>query len=49
MRPPASITPAQWLAVLAVWGLVGYGVLAPPRMEGKAEARRDQIHLIACR
>jgi hypothetical protein len=45
MRPRSSITPAQWLAVLAVWGLVAYGALAAP----KAEARRDQVHLIACR
>jgi hypothetical protein len=44
MRPYSSITPAQWLAVLAVWGLVAYGALVSP----KAEARRDQVHLIAC-
>ncbi|EJL36889.1 hypothetical protein PMI01_00863 [Caulobacter sp. AP07] len=42
---PHSVTLAQWLAVLAVWGLAAYGALA-----GKpAEARRDQVHLIACR
>lgn len=41
--PP--VTPVQWLAVLAVWGLVAYGALA-----GKpTEARRDPVHLIACR
>jgi hypothetical protein len=34
MRPPASVTPVQWLAVLAVWGLVAYGALAAP-MEGR--------------
>jgi hypothetical protein len=45
MRPPASITPVQWLAVLAVWGLVAYGALVAP----KAEMRRDQVHLVACR
>jgi hypothetical protein len=39
------VTLAQWLAVLAVWGLVAYGALASP----KAEARPDQVHLIACR
>jgi hypothetical protein len=42
---PHRVTLAQWLAVLAVWGLAGYGMLASP----KAEARRDQVHLIACR
>ncbi len=42
---PHDVTFAQWLAVLAVWGLAGYGALASP----KAEARRDQVHLIACR
>ncbi|SFI97905.1 hypothetical protein [Caulobacter sp. UNC279MFTsu5.1] len=45
MNRSAPVTPVQWLAVLAVWGLVAYGVLAAP----KAEARRDQVHLIACR
>jgi hypothetical protein len=39
------VTLAQWLAVLAVWGLAAYGVMASP----KAEARRDRVHLIACR
>jgi hypothetical protein len=43
--PPYRVTYPQWLAVLAVWGLVAYGVLASPQ----AEARRDQVHLIACR
>ena len=33
------------LARAAVWGLAGYGLLVAP----KAEARRDQVHLIACR
>jgi hypothetical protein len=42
---PHPVTLAQWLAVLAVWGLAGYGALASP----KAEARREQVHLIACR
>ncbi len=42
---PHSVTLAQWLAVLAVWGLAAYGALA-----GKpVDARRDQVHLIACR
>ncbi|WP_200952273.1 hypothetical protein [Caulobacter sp. Root655] len=42
---PHSVTLAQWLAVLAVWGLAAYGALA-----GKpVEARRDQVSLIACR
>jgi hypothetical protein len=45
MSPPPSVTPVQWLAVLAVWGLVAYGALAAP----KAQAERDQVHLIACR
>jgi hypothetical protein len=42
---PHDVTLAQWLAVLAVWGLVAYGALASP----KQETRRDQVHLIACR
>lgn len=42
---PYAVTLAQWLAVLAVWGLAAYGILAPPQ----AEASRDQVHLIACR
>ena len=42
---PQPVTLAQWLAVLAVWGLAGYGALVLP----KAEARSDQVHLIACR
>ncbi|GGL44442.1 hypothetical protein [Caulobacter rhizosphaerae] len=42
---PSDVTFAQWLAVAAVWGLAGYGLLVAP----KAEARRDQVHLIACR
>jgi hypothetical protein len=45
MRPPALATPLQWLAVLAIWSLVAYGLLAPT----KPEAPRDQVHLIACR
>jgi hypothetical protein len=45
MTPSPSVTPVQWLAVLAVWGLVAYGALAAK----PAEARRDQVHLIACR
>jgi hypothetical protein len=49
MNRAPPVTPVQWLAVLAVWSLVAYGALAAPRMEGKAEARRDQVHLIACR
>lgn len=44
MTRPPSVTPVQWLAVLAVWGLVAYGALAKP-----AEARRDRVQLIACR
>jgi hypothetical protein len=40
-----DVTFAQWLAVLAIWGLAAYGVLASP----KAEMRGDQVHLIACR
>jgi hypothetical protein len=42
---PRHVTFTQWLAVAAVWGLASYGLLVTP----KAEARRDQIHLIACR
>lgn len=42
---PHHVTFAHWLAVAMVWGLAGYGLLVAP----KAEARRDQIHLIACR
>jgi hypothetical protein len=45
MKRAPPVTPVQWLAVLAVWGLVAYGALAAP----KAQARRDQVHLIACR
>ena len=45
MRPPALVTPLQWLAVLAIWSLVAYGLVAPAR----PEARRDRAHLIACR
>ncbi|WP_426014786.1 hypothetical protein [Caulobacter sp. DWR2-3-1b2] len=36
---------AQWLAVAAVWGLAGYGVLAGKPASGQA----DRVHLIACR
>ena len=42
---PHRVTYPQWLAVLAVWGLAAYGALASP----KAEARREPVHLIACR
>ena len=42
---PHDVTLAQWLAVLAVWGLAAYGVLASPR----GEAGRDQVKLVACR
>ena len=45
MNRAPPVTPAQWLAVLAVWGLVAYGALAAP----KGEASRDRVHLIACR
>jgi hypothetical protein len=44
MTRPGSVTPVQWLALLAVWGLVAYGALAKP-----AETRRDPVRLIACR
>ena len=42
---PYRVTYPQWLAVLAVWGLVAYGVFAHP----PAQARQDQVRLIACR
>lgn len=47
MKPtkPHDVTLAQWLAVLAVWGLAAYGALASP----KTGTRGDQVHLIACR
>ena len=47
MKPtaPSTVTLAQWLAVLVVWGLVGYGLIAGP----KAEAGRDRVSLVACR
>jgi hypothetical protein len=47
MSPPVPprVTLAQWLAVLAVWGLAAYGALAGE----PAEARRDPVSLIACR
>ncbi len=41
---PYRVTVPQWLAVLAVWGLVAYGLLAQPA----APARQDQVRLIAC-
>jgi hypothetical protein len=41
---PHSVTFAQWLAVLAVWGLAAYGALAD-----KPATRPDPVHLIACR
>jgi|GEM_PF-4142881 len=43
--PPQTVTLAQWLAVLAVWGLAGYGLLAAP----KAAAEQEQVKLVACR
>ena len=42
---PHRVTLAQWLAVLAVWGLVAYGLVTHP----PAQARQDQVRLIACR
>ncbi|MBO9560890.1 MAG: hypothetical protein J7515_20190 [Caulobacter sp.] len=42
---PYHVTPAQWLAVLAVWGLVGYAALVPRR----AEAVAERVKLVACR
>lgn len=39
------VTFPQWLAVLAVWSLVAYGLLVHP----PAQARQDQVRLIACR
>jgi hypothetical protein len=42
---PHHVTFAQWLAVLAVWGLATYGVLAGE----PARSATDQAHLIACR
>jgi hypothetical protein len=42
---PHAVTFAQWLAVLAIWGLAGYGALASP----KAETTAERVHLIACR
>lgn len=42
---PHDVTFAQWLAVLAVWGLAAYGMSASP----KAETQGDRVHLIACR
>jgi hypothetical protein len=41
---PAAVTLPQWLAVLAVWGLVAYGLLVHPPVQ----ARQDQVRLIAC-
>jgi hypothetical protein len=47
MKPPRPypVTPVEWLAVLAIWGLVAYGALAHP----SGAPRQDQVHLIACR
>ena len=43
--PPPAVTFPQWLAVLAIWGLAGYGALA-----GRpAEATAERVHLTACR
>ncbi|HWW27818.1 MAG TPA: hypothetical protein VNZ85_18185 [Caulobacter sp.] len=42
---PHDVTFAQWLALLVVWGLAAYGMLASPR----AETQGDRVHLIACR
>jgi hypothetical protein len=45
VSPPPAVTLAQWLTVLAIWGLAGYGALV-----GKpAKVGADQVHLIACR
>ena len=44
-RSPHRVTLAQWLAVVAVWGLAAYGLLAGKAAEGRA----DRVHLIACR
>ena len=42
---PHDVTLAQWLAVLAVWGLVAYGAFA-----GRpADPATERVHLIACR
>lgn len=41
---PKDVTLAQWLAVLAVWGLAAYGAFAAPRQT----ARPDRVQLIAC-
>ncbi len=47
MKPASlqTVTLTQWLALLAVWSLVGYGALAAP----KANAGREQVKLVACR
>ena len=47
MKPPKPypVAPVEWLAVLAIWGLVAYGALAHP----SAHTWQDQVHLIACR
>jgi hypothetical protein len=39
-----KVTLAQWLAVLAIWGLAAYGKFASK----PAEPVTDQVHLIAC-
>lgn len=45
MKPaqPHAVTPVQWLAVLAIWGLVAYGAF------GSQPAAREPARLIACR
>jgi hypothetical protein len=47
MSPPVPprVTLAQWLAVLAVWGLAAYGALAARPQD----APREPVRLIACR
>jgi len=47
MKPlkPYPVAPVEWLAVLAIWGLVAYGALAHP----SSQTRQDQVRLIACR
>lgn len=45
MIPQPPVAPFQWLAVLAIWGLVAYAALAAPRADGP----RGPVRLIACR
>ncbi len=42
--PPDAVTFAQWLAVLAIWGLATYGACASPTPTAPAP-----IRLAACR